>query len=128
MKVDKLVKVYVKIRDKRADLKSEFEKKDEELKEALRVIENELLEVCKDTGAESLRTDYGTVTRRISKRYHTADWQAMYEFIKDNNALELLEKRIAQSNMSQFLQENPDKLPPGLNVDSRYAVTVRRKT
>lgn len=128
MKVDKLVKVYVKIRDKRADLKSEFEKKDEELKEALRAIENELLEVCKDTGAESLRTDYGTVTRRISKRYHTADWQSMYEFIKDNNALELLEKRIAQSNMSQFLQENPDKLPPGLNVDSRYAVTVRRKT
>ena len=128
MKVDKLVKVYVKIRDKRADLKSEFEKRDEELKEALRVIENELLEVCKETGAESLRTDYGTVTRRVAKRYHTTDWESMYLFIKDNNVLELLEKRIAQSNMSQFLQENPDKLPPGLNVDSRYAVTVRRKT
>ena len=128
MKVDKLVKVYVKIRDKRADLKSEVEKRDEELKEALRVIENELLEVCKETGAESLRTDYGTVTRRVAKRYHTTDWESMYQFIKDNNVLELLEKRIAQSNMSQFLQENPDKLPPGLNVDSRYAVTVRRKT
>ena len=128
MKVDKLVKVYVKIRDKRADLKSEVEKRDEELKEALRVIENELLEVCKETGAESLRTDYGTVTRRVAKRYHTTDWESMNQFIKDNNVLELLEKRIAQSNMSQFLQENPDKLPPGLNVDSRYAVTVRRKT
>jgi|TARA_X000001388_G_scaffold64466_1_gene50689 predicted secreted Zn-dependent protease len=128
MKVDKLVKIYIKMRDKRSELKTAFEKEDERIKDGMRVIENELLEVCKDTGAESLRTDYGTVTRRISKRYHTADWQSMYEFIKDNNALELLEKRIAQSNMSQFLQENPDKLPPGLNVDSRYAVTVRRKT
>ena len=94
----------------------------------MRVIENELLEVCKETGAESLRTDFGTVTRRVTKRYHTVDWESMYQFIKDNNVLELLEKRIAQSNMSTFLQENPDKLPPGLNVDSRYAITVRRKT
>jgi hypothetical protein len=27
----------------------------------------------------------------------------------------------------QFLKENPETLPPGLNVDSEYSVTVRRK-
>jgi|TARA_R100000664_G_C2735085_1_gene124703 predicted HicB family RNase H-like nuclease len=128
MKVDKLVKIYIKMRDRRSELKTAFEKEDERIKDGMRVIENELLEVCKETGAESLRTDFGTVTRRVTKRYHTVDWESMYQFIKDNNVLELLEKRIAQSNMSTFLQENPDKLPPGLNVDSRYAITVRRKT
>jgi hypothetical protein len=30
--------------------------------------------------------------------------------------------------MKQFLEEHPDEYPAGLNVDSRYAVTVRRKT
>jgi len=47
--------------------------------------------------------------------------------LKEHEALELLEKRISQSNMATFLEENPDLHPPGLNVDSRYAVVVRRK-
>jgi len=39
-----------------------------------------------------------------------------------------LEKRIAQTNMATFLEENPDLLPPGLNVDSKYTISIRRKT
>ena len=85
MKVDKLVKIYIKMRDRRSELKTAFEKEDERIKDGMRVIENELLEVCKETGAESLRTDFGTVTRRVTKRYHTVDWESMYQFIKDNN-------------------------------------------
>jgi hypothetical protein len=29
--------------------------------------------------------------------------------------------------VKQFLEENPDVLPPGLNSDSEYAITVRKK-
>jgi|TARA_R110002020_G_scaffold117827_4_gene269298 hypothetical protein len=128
MKVDKLVKVYLKIRDKRKELQIEYDKKDEYLKDTLKEVETALLDVCKETGADSLRTEFGTVSRRVSKRYWTTDWNSMYEFVKDNDQLDLLEKRIAQGNMSTYLEENPDKLPPGLNVDSKYAVTVRRKS
>jgi sugar phosphate isomerase/epimerase len=127
IKADKLVKTYVKIRDKRKELVDQYEKEDNNLKEALELIESELLEMCKETGADSLRTEFGTVTRRVAKRYWTNDWHSFHEFLKEHGALELLEKRIAQTNMSTFLEENPDLLPPGLNVDSRYTVTVRRK-
>ena len=98
------------------------------MKDTLKEVETALLDVCKETGADSLRTEFGTVSRRVSKRYWTTDWNSMYEFVKDNDQLDLLEKRIAQGNMSTYLEENPDKLPPGLNVDSKYAVTVRRKS
>lgn len=127
IKADKLVKTYVRIRDKRKELADQYEKQDGDLKEALETIESELLEMCKETGADSLRTEFGTVTRRVAKRYWTNDWHSFHEFLKEHGALELLEKRIAQTNMSTFLEENPDLLPPGLNVDSRYTVTVRRK-
>lgn len=127
IKADKLVKTYVKIRDKRKELVDQYEKEDNNLKEALELIESELLEMCKETGADSLRTEFGTVTRRVAKRYWTNDWHSFHEFLKKHGTLELLEKRIAQTNMSTFLEENPDLLPPGLNVDSRYTVTVRRK-
>lgn len=127
IKADKLVKAYVKIRDKRKEIAEQYDKQDGDLKEALETIESELLEMCKETGADSLRTEFGTVTRRVAKRYWTNDWHSFHEFLKEHGALELLEKRIAQTNMSTFLEENPDLLPPGLNVDSRYTVTVRRK-
>jgi len=39
----------------------------------------------------------------------------------------LLDKRINQNNIKQYLEENPDKVPKGLNVDSEYIVSVRRK-
>jgi hypothetical protein len=127
IKADKLVKAYVRIRDKRKAIAEAYERDDNELKEALETIEAELLEICKETGADSLRTEFGTVSRRIAKRYWTNDWHSFHEFLKEHGAMELLEKRIAQTNMSTFLEENPDLLPPGLQVDSRYTVSIRRK-
>jgi hypothetical protein len=124
---DKLVRAYVKIRDARKELSDEYEKQDGELKESLEIIEAQLLEACKTIGADSIRTPYGTISRTVKKRYWTNDWHSFYAFLKEHEALELLEKRVAQTNMSTFLEENPDLHPPGLNVDSRYSVVVRRK-
>ena len=124
---DKLVKTYIKIRDARKELADKYEKKDAELKEALDTIEFQLLETCKMVGTDSLKTPFGTVSRRVAKRYWTNDWHSFHSFVKKHEALELIEKRISQNNMASFLEENPDKCPPGLNVDSRYAVVVRRK-
>ena len=41
--------------------------------------------------------------------------------------MELLEKRIHQMNMKEFMENNPDAHPPGLNIDSEYEITIRRK-
>ena len=127
VKADKLVKAYVKIRDKRRELSSEFEKQDEALKDQLAVIERELLETCKEMGVDSFRTEYGTVSRRVQKRYMTNDWHSFHQFVKEHDALGLIEQRIAQLNMRNFLEEYPDLLPPGLNVDSSYTVQITRR-
>jgi hypothetical protein len=50
----------------------------------------------------------------------------MYTFIKEHDAFGLLEKRLHQTNMKDFLNENPDALPMGLNVESEYTIVVRR--
>ena len=120
---NKLVKIYLKIREKRAELS----KQDSELEEQQGVIEAELLNICKETGADGLRTEFGTVTRSVKKRFWTSDWSSFYDFVKEHNAIELLEKRVAQANMATFLEENPDAVPPGLQVDSRYTAVIRRK-
>lgn len=120
---DKLVKAYIKIRDKRAELS----KQDTELEEQQAVIQAELLEICKEAGTDMLRTEFGTVSRRTSKNYWTSDWDSFYKFIKEHDAFHLLHQRISNKNVDTFLEENPDLHPPGLNADASYAVTVRRK-
>jgi hypothetical protein len=125
--LDKVVSTYIKIRDKKNELTVEFNKREEELNEKLDVIKKALLEHCQNTGVESIRTQSGTFYRSVKKKYWTSDWESMNRFIMENEAVDLLEKRIHQGNMRQFLEENQDLLPPGLNVDSEYTITVRRK-
>lgn len=123
---DRLIEAYVKIRDTRTEAKQEFESKDEAFAKQLKVLELELLEICKAQGADSIKTRAGTAIRTIKSKYWTGDWDSMYNFIRENDAFLLLEKRLHQTNMRQFLDENPNIKPAGLNIDSEYAVTVRR--
>lgn len=122
----KLVEVYIKIRDKRAEITKEFETQDAELKRQLNIIQSRLLDACKDADADSIKTGQGTVIRSTKTRYWTSDWQSMYEFIKENDAYDLLEQRLHQTHMKEFLTNNPDKLPAGLNSEREYAISVRR--
>lgn len=124
--LDELTKVYIKIRDARDQLESDHKKRVEELEEQMGVIEQELLEACKNMNADSVRTPHGTVIRSIKSRYWTNDWDSMYELIKEHDAFGLLEKRLHQTHMKEFLSENPDILPAGLNVENSYTVVVRR--
>ena len=123
--VDRLVSVYLKIRDKAA-VTTQLKEEESLLNEKLDLVKNALLEHCKENNVESVRTRLGTFFRSVRTKYWTSDWESMNQFIKENDAVDLLEKRLHQGNMKQFLETNPDKLPPGLNVDSVYTVTVRR--
>ena len=125
---DKLVAVYIKMRDAKEQITREYEAKIDGIKEQMALIENELLEICKNTGQDGGRTAHGTFTRTAKTRYWTSDWNSMYKFIRANDAIELLEQRLHQTNMKTFLQDNPGLIPEGLNVDARYAITVRRPT
>ncbi len=125
--LDRLVSAYVKLRDVKAQIRKELEEQEAEIESKMNTIKEALLEHCKATGSESVRTSAGTFYRGVKSKYWTSDWDSMNKFILENNAIDLLEKRLHQTNMRTFLEENPDKLPPGLNVESEYTITVRRK-
>jgi hypothetical protein len=123
---DKLAEIYIKIRDKRAEIKEKFEAEDASLKEQQDLLAEEMLEVCYENNADSIKTPAGTIIRKVDTRYWTTDWDSMYQFIQEHDAYPLLEKRIHQTNLKQFLEENPELLPAGLQADRKYTVVVRR--
>jgi hypothetical protein len=126
--LDKLTKAYLKLRDQRAELKQQYQSQDAELEVQMQMLQEEMLNICNQTNATSIRTEYGTVIRQVKSRYWTNDWDSMYTFIRDHDAFGLLEKRLHQTHMKEFLSENPDLLPMGLNVESEYTITVRRSS
>jgi hypothetical protein len=124
---DMLTRTYIKIRNKRAELKAEFDEKDSALEAQINALKSELLDYCKSQNIDSVRTSEGTFYRTIKTRYWTNDWDSMNKFILEHEVPQFYEKRLNQTVMKQFLEENPDVLPPGLNVDSEYVITVRKK-
>lgn len=126
LSMDKLTEIYIRIRDARTKHKNEYEERDKALADQLDVIAQQMLEVCKLNDADSIKTPHGTIMRSVKSRYWTSDWESMYRFIKDHQAYGLLEKRIHQGNMKEFLSDNPDLLPMGLNVEHEYSIIVRR--
>ena len=125
--IDKIVAVYIKIRNAKEDLAREYDDKIAALDEQMRTLKEELLKISKETGVTSFKTDNGTAYRTIKNRYWTNDWGSFYGFMREHGAMELLEKRIHQTNMREFLEDRPDVHPPGLNVDQEYEITIRRK-
>ena len=127
-KADKLTLAYIKMRDKRAELAKEYEAEDARIQEQMDMVEAELKNMCEEIGADSIKTAYGTVYRSVKTQYQVNDWDSMYKFIMENNVPQVLERRISTTNMKQFLEENPTLVPPGLNSDTEYQISVRKPT
>jgi hypothetical protein len=124
--LDTLASIYIKMRDARDTVRREAEAKEKEIQEEMQVIEQQMLDACKALGADSIRTPHGTIIRSVKSRYWTNDWDSMYRFIKSHDAFGLLEKRLHQTHMKEFLDENPGTFPEGMNVENQYSVVVRR--
>jgi hypothetical protein len=126
--MDKLARVYRKMQTKIQQLTAGYETEVEGLKAQQEVVKTALKDQMLALGVKSVNTAEGTVILSTKTRYSTQDWDAFKEFMKEHDALDLLEKRIAQTNMATFLQENPTLVPPGLNSNSEYAISVRKPT
>lgn len=124
--MDKLTQIYLKIRDAKDALTSKYKQDVAELDQQMDTLEQEMLETCKTMNASSIRTPHGTIVRSVKSRYWTNDWDSMYNFIEETGAFGLLEKRIHQTHMKEFLTENPDIYPKGMNVENEFTVVVRR--
>jgi hypothetical protein len=126
--MDKLARVYRKMAAEIQRLTTEYDSKVEEIKRQQDAVKNALKDQMLVMGVNSVRTDNGTVVLSTKTRYQTQDWDSLKEFIKKHDAIDLLEKRIAQTNMATFLEENPGVVPAGLNSVTEYQISVRKPT
>jgi len=125
--IEQIVSTYIKLRDKRDMMYQEFKDKTAQIEEDMQTLKHKLVDISKETGVTSFSSPSGVAYRTVKNRYWTNDWGSFYNFMQEHGAMGLLEKRIHQTSMKEFLDDNPEVHPPGLHVDSEYEITVRRK-
>lgn len=126
--IEKIVKAYIKLRDTKELLYQEYKSKADELEEQMNTLKYRLVEISKETGATSFSTPHGVAYRTVKNRYWTNNWEEFYKMMQEHDAMGLLEKRIHQTNMKEFLENNPDLHPAGLHIDSEYEITIQRRS
>ena len=122
--IDKLIAVHRKIDAKLSELQAQMDEIDEQRTEVRATI----LELMKEQGVESARTEHGTAFKTIKERYWSSDWAALHQYILDNGAVGLLQQRIHETNMRDWIAAHPNDFPPSLNIDREYAITIRKPT
>lgn len=118
--LDKLVAIHAKIKAKQALLDKQIADLEEQREEIRLAIKDQM----KALGLTSVRTSAGTVSLSKTTRYNTQDWDSFKAFVLEHQVVDLLEKRIAQTNMAQFLEENPGVVPPGLSAVTGFDIRV----
>lgn len=126
--LDKLVKVYRKIKAEIDTMTQEYDTKLEVLKAQQDEIKFAIKDQMKALGVTSVKSPFGTVSMMLKTRYNTQDWSSFKEFILEHSMVDLLEKRIAQTNMATFLAENPGVVPPGLNSVTEFEIRITKPT
>ena len=125
MKDSQLVEMYVALRDRRAQREAAFKNSDSEDKDRQERIEALLLQRFAESGHESIKTAAGTAYKSIKTSARIADWDIFLDFVKANNAWELLTRSCAKTSVVEFKKET-EQLPPGIDWREELQIGVRR--
>jgi phage host-nuclease inhibitor protein Gam len=126
MKLSEAVSLYIQLRDKKAQMKADFEAQVAPLQEKMDKLEAKLLDIFNQTGMDSVKTEFGTAYASVRTTASIADKDAFMDFVKSKQEWSLLEVRASKTAVEQFRSANDDQLPPGINIREERVVNVRR--
>jgi phage host-nuclease inhibitor protein Gam len=126
MKLSEAVTLYIQLRDKKAEMKADFDASIAPINDKMDKLEAKLLDVFNKTGMDSVKTENGTAYTAVRTTASIADREAFMDYVKANEEWSLLEARASKTAIEQFRDSNNGELPPGINIRSERVVNIRR--
>jgi len=127
MKLSEAVDIYIKMRDKKAQMKAEYLASVAPLNEKMDKLEAKLLDVFNKTGTAAVRTKFGTAYTTTQVTASVADREIFMAHVRENDDWGLLEVRASKSAIEQYRENNND-LPPGISMREERVVSIRRSS
>jgi len=120
-----LVARYVELRDALAQLKTAYDAKRDVLVDAQDAISTELDLRMNQAGLSSMKTDSGTVSRKMTRKIAMRDSGEFMRFIRAKGLPELLQARVSSTAVEDYVRDG-NQLPDGLGYDDAITISVRR--
>ena len=122
-----LLKLFIGLRDRRAERKAAYLADDESDRSKQDKIEVEFLRRFQERGIDNVSVrSVGSAYMSTRSSATVADWDAFLEHVQKNAAWEMLERRVNKTAVEQFRAVHDD-LPPGVNWTSTQVVLFRRR-
>jgi hypothetical protein len=125
--VDQVIATYIKLRNKKLALQAEVKEKTDAITEQMQKLESWIKEKADEDGVTSFKTTHGTAFLTTTDFANVADWDAVVEFVKQNDAWDMFEKRISKTAVRGYIDINKE-VPAGVNYGTRLDVNIRKPT
>lgn len=123
--VDAIIGKYIKLRNDKQAKKAAYEAEAKVLDEKLKKLEAWLHVKMQSDGVNAFNTDSGTAYTTKVEQATVSDMGALLEYIKENDAWHLLEKRVSKTGVREMLDADQD-IPPGVNWYVASSINVRK--
>ncbi len=123
--IEQVIATYIKFREEKEALEATVKDAIGIIKIKLTHLEAWLQAKAAADGVTSFKTTAGTAFLTTSDYASVADWDAVLKFIKDNDAWDMLEKRVSKNAVRGYIDANK-AVPSGVNFGSRVSISVRR--
>lgn len=125
--VDQVIAAYMKLREKKSQIEAETKEKVKQVKASMEKLEAWIKEKADQDGVTSFKTKHGTAFLTTTDFAGVENWDDVIEFIKINDAYDMLEKRVSKTAVRGYIKSN-NEVPPGINYGTRLDVNVRKPT
>ena len=123
--VGDVIRTYMKLRDQKAAIEAEVKDRVSDIKAKMEKLEAFLKTQMDAQGLTSFKSDYGTAFLTTTDYANVADWDAVLNFIRDNEAFDMLEKRVSKIAVRGYIESNK-AVPPGITYGTKLEVNIRK--
>lgn len=123
--IDNVVSAYVMLRDQRRAIEAETKSRIAAIADRMDKLEAWIRQQAEAQGVTSFRTPSGTAFLQTVDFASVGDWDAVLKHVRDNQAFDLLERRVAKTAVRAHIDANGAP-PPGVNYGQRIEISVRK--
>jgi len=123
--VGDVIRTYMKLRDQKAAVEGEVKERVATLKSKMEKLEAYLKTQMDAQGLTSFKSDYGTAFLTTTDYANVGDWDAVLNFIRGNDAFDMLEKRVSKIAVRGYIEANK-AVPPGITYGTKLEVNIRK--
>lgn len=122
---DTIIAAYLTLRKQKEALAAKYNEEQTALKKKMDRLEAWLQIKMHADNVNSIATDAGTAYKSTVEKATVSDMDALLDYIKENEAWHLLEKRVSTTGVRAILEEQ-QALPPGVNWYTGVNINIRK--